>query len=199
LPIKQYNKVKDKWYEMTFITDPLDGRIKNSNVTIPEALQSQLVKEHPNSFDGAIIEESPESLAIIRLIADHIIKNSGVGLFIDYGYHIENHDRTRHQYNSTLQAIKNHKYHPIIETLGEADLSAHVDFMALGKAAMQKGIKSVAISSQQDFLVKYGILLRLKDLKQKNSNLPEVANLDKQVQRLIASSEMGELFKVMEI
>lgn len=198
LPIKQFIKLKKKWYESVLITDPLDGRIKYSTIEIHNTLAQQFEHEYINANDGAIIEESIESLDIVRLISDHIHKHSGSALIIDYGYDIYPKERSRNQYNATLQAVKDHKYWPIIDSLGEADLTAHVDFNALRKASVERKIKDFKNSTQREFLLKYGIEIRLSEL-QKLVNPEEGAILYRQVERLIAPHLMGELFKVLEI
>lgn len=198
LPIKQYLKVKTKWYESTLVTDPVDGRIKFSKIELHKALQNQLLLEHQNAKDGAIIEESIESLNIIRKLSKHIQKNNGTALIIDYGYNIYSSERRRDQYNSTLQAIKNHQYSSIIDTLGEADLTAHVDFNALSKAAIEQNIKNISYGTQKEFLLKYGIKLRLESLKNTLSH-EDFAVIEKQVFRLTSTRQMGELFKVLEL
>lgn len=197
MPIKQYIKLKDKWYESVIICDPVDEELKLDKMELSKALLEQLEIDHKNAKDGAVVEESVESLNIMRKVAVHLLKFGGSCLTTDYGYNIEPYNRTRGQYNSTLQAIKNHKYHPIMSSLGEADLTAHVDFDALKNAVLQKGIKEINISSQHDFLIKHGIKIRHKLLKKGNSS-EIIKILDKQLHRLIDKSQMGEIFKVME-
>lgn len=196
MPIKQYIKAKELWYESTLIIDPADGKIKFDKIEVSKELQRYLLQEHLNAHDGAVIEESPKSLEIIKFISKHIMKFGGASLVIDYGYDIYPIKRTRNQYNPTLQAIKNHKYCPLLETLGEADLSAHVDFYALKTAGRNIGVNVHGSITQRDFLISNGILLRSQFLQ---SKLPTIeANIiAKQVDRLIAPNKMGLLFKVL--
>ncbi len=198
LPIKQFVKIQDRWFESILVVDPIDGQIKYSKIEIHKALQNQLQFDHVNANDGAIIEESIESLEIIRNLSDRIYKYSGAALIIDYGYDIKTLERSRNQYNSTLQAIKNHQYWPIIDTLGEADLTAHVDFDALKKASRERGINDFRNFVQRNFLLSYGIGVRLSELK-KSLVQDEYDILDRQVLRLISKDAMGELFKVLEV
>jgi NADH dehydrogenase [ubiquinone] 1 alpha subcomplex assembly factor 7 len=197
LPVKQYIKSRHIWYESVIVCDPTDGLLKFDKIELNKALFNQLNIDHINAQDGALIEESAESLEITRKIAIHLMKFKGVCLTIDYGYNIELCNRTRNQYNSTLQAIKNHQYHSIIDSLGEADLTTHVDFNALKNAALQKGIKNITISSQHDFLVNNGIIIRQTNLKSL-AQADYSSILDNQLYRLIAKEQMGEIFKVME-
>ncbi|WP_375318636.1 class I SAM-dependent methyltransferase [Candidatus Tisiphia endosymbiont of Oplodontha viridula] len=196
MPIKQYVKAKELWYESTLIIDPADGKIKFDKIEVSKELQRYLLQEHSNAHDGAVIEESPKSLEIIKFISQHIVKFGGASLVIDYGYDIDPIKRTRNQYNPTLQAIKNHKYYPLLETLGEADLSAHVDFYALKTVCSNMGVNVHGSITQRDFLISNGILLRSQLLQ---SKLPTIeANIiAEQVDRLIAPNKMGLLFKVL--
>ncbi|GAB4163092.1 MAG: class I SAM-dependent methyltransferase [Rickettsiaceae bacterium] len=198
LPIKQFIKIKDTWFESVLITDPVDGQIKYDRIEVHKNLQMQLKADHKQAKDGAVIEESVESLEITRVLSKYIFDYRGAALIIDYGYNIAAENRTRGQYNPTLQAIKNHQYWPIIDTLGEADLTAHVDFNALIKASHEQGISSFSYFSQREFLLKYGIELRGNMLKQ-NLLQHEKEIIDRQISRLTSEKGMGELFKVLEL
>lgn len=197
MPVKQYKKFKKTWCESVLKTDPMDGRIKYSKIELNKNLQAHLHADFPTAEDGAVIEESITSFGIIKKLAKHIRKNSGAFLTIDYGYHISPAARSKEQYNPTMQAIKNHEYQSLIDTLGEADLSAHVDFHALSKAVTRAGIKQIRMSTQEQFLKKYGIMIRLDAMqKQNSSEMAEI--LGRQVYRLTAQEQMGELFKALE-
>jgi SAM-dependent MidA family methyltransferase len=198
LPIKQFVKVRDTWFESMLIVDPVDGQIKYDKIQIPGSLQEQFAIDYKQANDGAVIEESIESLEFVRQISKKIYECKGAALIIDYGYNISVQDRNEVQYNSTLQAIKNHQYQPIISTLGESDITAHVDFNALTSAASEQGISNFGFLSQRDFLLKYGIGARSTMLKTKlTQNERDI--IDRQVLRLTSTGAMGELFKVLEI
>lgn len=198
MPIKQYSKVKESWFERIFVVQPVDGKIKYDKITVSKQLQEYLLKTHLEAKDGATLEESYKSIEIMKFISKHIKKHKGSGLIIDYGYDINPNARTRNQYNSTLQAVKNHKYCPILENLGEADLTAHVDFYALKTVAKNSKINVIDTISQHDFLIENGILLRKQILQNKLE--PSKAQLiERQVDRLISKTQMGELFKVLQL
>ncbi|XVN41503.1 MAG: class I SAM-dependent methyltransferase [Rickettsia endosymbiont of Argas persicus] len=198
MPIKQYIKVKKLWYERIFVVQPVDGEIKYDKIAVNKQLQEYLLKTHIDAKDGAVLEESYKSIEIMRFISEHIKELGGSGLIIDYGYDINPNIRTRHKYNPTLQAIKNHEYCPIIENLGEADLSAHVDFYVLKTVAQNSKINVIDTISQRDFLIQNGILLRKQTLQNKLE--PQQAELiERQIDRLISLKEMGELFKVLQV
>ena len=160
-------------------------------------MQKHMKNEHPKARDGAVVEESVAAHAIIKRLGKLINKYTGAFLAIDYGYNVPKAERLDTQYNSTLQAIKDHEYQSMIDTLGEADLSAHVDFQALMMAAGTAGIKHGIIDTQERFLKSYGIMIRLEQL-QKQSDATTAENLGKQVYRLTSHEQMGELFKVIQ-
>lgn len=198
LPVRQFMKVKKNWREVVMILDPLESHIKFNNIPLAKNLNNQLNSEHQNAPDGAILEESPESLRIMRHLSERINQHKGAALIIDYGYNIAPYARANNQYNSTLQAIKNHNYAPIIDTLGEADLTTHVDFDALQRAALEKAKLDLKYKTQRDFLLEYGIEFRVESLKKTNDASTHQL-LDRQLERLISEDKMGNLFKVLEI
>ncbi len=198
LPIKQYKKVKNEWREVVIKINPHDQNIRFNTNPIRNSLQQQFKMDHKNAKDGAYIEESFESLAITKWLATHLKEHKGACLFIDYGYNKPPSIRQDFEYGQTLQAISNHKYTPVLQSLGSSDLTAHVDFFALQKASKQKGEKDFNFTTQAEFLKKYGINIRLNQLKQTVSTKDYII-LQKQLDRLTNNEQMGELFKVLEI
>ncbi len=197
MPIKQYIK-NNKWEEQVLIIDPIDNKIKYSTIALSEDLHLQLSIDYCHAYKGAVIEESIKSLEITGFLAQHLKSYKGCGIIIDYGYNINPKYRSHNKYYSTLQAIKNHNYKPVIDSLGKADLSAHVDFYALEKKLKENKIENYAFYKQNQFLKKYGILVRAEQLKQKITKQDKEI-IDKQLYRLMDKKEMGQLFKVLEI
>ncbi|MES2215338.1 MAG: SAM-dependent methyltransferase [Pseudomonadota bacterium] len=198
LPIKQYIKVKKEWKEVVLVIDPKDGRLKFDRMALmANIMTSQLALDHKEAGDGAVIEESKASIDIIHSIAEHIIQFSGAALIVDYGYDIGENERLKSQYHSTLQAVKNHQFCSILETLGSADISAHVDFTQLRIAAGARMTRASSTVGQGDFLRSLGIELRMRMLQRPNPDLSDI--LQKQYERLTSKDQMGNLFKVMTI
>lgn len=198
LPIKQYIKDSNLWHEIVLKINDSTDQIFFDKIVINKELQDYLLQHHPNTNDGAIIEISPQSQDIMDFISNHIKQFNGSAVIIDYGYDVDPITRRNSQYNSTLQAIKDHSYSPILENLGKADLSAHVDFHSLKIRAKNIGIKVSNIITQGDFLIKYGILLRSKALQSKLLKV-EAEIIERQVGRLIDSNKMGQLFKALQV
>jgi SAM-dependent MidA family methyltransferase len=80
---------------------------------------------------------------------------------------------------------------------GLQDVTAHVDFTAMARAAVESGLDMLGYTSQAAFLLDAGIgdlLLRTPPTDQMRY-LPQ----SNAVQKLISPAEMGELFKVLVV
>jgi len=123
-------------------------------------------------------------------VATCVAHCGGGALIIDYG-----HERSAP--GDTLQAVKGHRYVPVLVDPGEQDLTAHVDFEALGRAARDADAKVTEVVTQGDWLNSLGIGARAAALATKNAE--RVPELEKAVDRLCHEEQMGQLFKVMAI
>jgi SAM-dependent MidA family methyltransferase len=128
----------------------------------------------------------------INSLNDALLK--GEILLIDYGFLRKEYYHPQRA-TGTLMCHFQQRAHidPLILT-GIQDITAHVDFTAVGNAAEAAGLKVSHYSTQSEFLLKNGLL----DLMQKAATTPEQQFiLANQVKMLTLPSEMGELFKVM--
>ena len=140
--------------------------------------------------DGAIVEDSPARDEAVAAIAKRIADHGGVALLIDYGHQ-------RSAPGDTLQAVHAHRFSPVLDSPGEQDLTAHVDFEAVARAASGAGATVTPVIAQGEWLNRLGIGARAAALASAN---PERSDeLASAVQRLTSRDEMGELFKVIAI
>jgi NADH dehydrogenase [ubiquinone] 1 alpha subcomplex assembly factor 7 len=196
LPISQYQKLKKDWFEIVIHFHDHLHNLSIDHINPNPEISSFLESEFKLANHRAIVELSPMSIHYAKLIADKIYKNKGAALIIDYGY-IENSE-TRTKFSSTLQAVKNHKYHPILQDIGEADLTAHVDFMSLYNAFEVSRCKVEFLCTQHDFLKNMGIDLRLDILLTKLDEQQKSDFLSR-YERITSIKYMGELFKALSI
>ena len=78
---------------------------------------------------------------------------------------------------------------------GTADITAHVDFEALGGAARDGGADVFGPVTQGEFLRGLGILSRAKALMAAHpAETPQIVSA---LERLIADDKMGSLFKAL--
>ena len=140
--------------------------------------------------DGEIVETSPARDEAVGSIARHLVQHGGVALIIDYG-----HERSAP--GDTLQAVRAHRFAPVLDSPGEQDLTAHVDFEAVGRTASEAGAAATRVVSQGEWLKYLGIVARAEALSRANQD--QAADIAAAAHRLIAREEMGGMFKVIAI
>ena len=119
----------------------------------------------------------------------------GVALFIDYGFPAREYyhpDRSE----GTLMCHYRHRAHDDPFFLpGLQDITSHVDFSAIAKAAADAGMEPAGFATQAQFLINCGITELLSRVPAEDAKryLP----LANQANRLLSPAEMGDLFKVI--
>ena len=139
---------------------------------------------------GAIREDSPARDAVAWEIGAQLNVRGGIALVIDYGH-------AKSSLGETLQAVRGHRYADVLADPGEQDLTAHVDFEALAKAASVGNVQISRIVSQSEWLGRLGIGSRASALAAAHPDRAEA--IAAQLARLCDPEAMGELFKVMAI
>jgi SAM-dependent MidA family methyltransferase len=140
--------------------------------------------------DGEIVETSPAREDAVRSIATCLAAKGGAALFIDYG-----HDRSAP--GDTLQAVRGHRFAPVLADPGEQDLTSHVDFEAVARPAIDAGASVTPLVPQGKWLIRLGIEARAQVLSRANPD--RVNNVQSALERLTASDQMGTMFKVLAI
>lgn len=163
---------------------------------IGPAIDLQLLPDHllTHSFDeGYATEINPQSVAWMESIS-HML-TSGLFITLDYGFPAsEFFHPQRHQ--GTLMA--HHRHHAMTDPLylpGLCDLTSHVEWSSIAKAALAAGANEIYFNNQGNFLLEAGIgdlVLEKMDPANATAFLP-VSNA---LQKLLSEAEMGELFKV---
>lgn len=191
LPIHQLVRTDKGWREKLVVWDDDDDRPAFGlapGASPVENLLADTVRR--NAELGAVAEVSPSALAVTTEIAQRL-QYGIAALIIDYGYR----DSAA---GDTLQAVKNHEYAPILEDIGDVDLTAHVDFAAVGRAAAEAGATPHGPITQRDFMLDLGALQR-RDALLARATPAQAKVIKTGVQRLIDPKEMGTLFKVMAL
>jgi SAM-dependent MidA family methyltransferase len=140
--------------------------------------------------DGEIVEDSPAREAAVAAVATCLAARGGVALFIDYG-----HERT--SAGDTLQAVRGHGFAPVLADPGEQDLTSHVDFEAVARAASDAGALVTRVVGQGEWLSRLGIEARAQALVRANPDRAEEVHTA--LHRLAHPGEMGRLFKVIAL
>ena len=187
LPIRQFVRAAGGWREK------LVGL--NAQGRLCFGLSEPLDPSPPHSGaagapEGAVAEVAPELPSLVATLARRLHASPGRALFIDYGY-------ARPEGADTLQALSRHQKVDPLAAPGEADLTAHVDFAALGALAREAGLRVDGPARQGDFLTGLGAPARLAALC--SAHPDRAAMLKAGLDRLVAPDQMGDLFLAMAI
>ena len=130
---------------------------------------------------------------LVRTIASSL--EAGLALFIDYGFPEREYYHPQRS-AGTLRCHYRHRVHgdPFFMP-GLQDITAHIDFTAMGRAAESGGAELLGFTTQAYFLIScgLGVLVAGGDPTATLSKLKGTST----VYRLINPSDMGELFKVL--
>lgn len=184
LPIRQFIKTgADQWAEHYVDQEQI---IQIPIEHLPEASIFQRSIQQ-----GGVVEVCEVGQEIIQNLSQRICQDGGAALFIDYGY-------ASSVWGDTLQAIaEGQKVSPFMQP-GEADLTAHIDFLALKEIVTATGAHAYGIQTQGEFLKQLGLIVRAKMLAA-HATIEQQQQLSQAVYRLSDSAEMGDLFKVLAI
>jgi len=139
---------------------------------------------------GQVVEISEQQAAFARDLAALVKAASGAALLIDYG-------RSKPGAGDTLQGLRRHQKVDPLSTPGEADLTQWADYPLVLEAAVRSGADVTGCVSQGAFLKALGIEARAQKLMQARPDAAPV--IQRQLDRLTAPDQMGELFKAAAI
>ena len=182
LPIRQFTRDGRGWRETVVGSE--DGALRlGLSPAAPLGLLSHRLED---TKDGDVVEVCPSLPAIVQNVAQRISDHGGAALFIDYG--------DWRSLGDTFQALKDHATADPLDTPGQADLTAHVDFAAIAEAS-PPSIHS-AMTPQGVFLERLGITPRAQALA-KGLEGDALETHIAAHRRLTAPDQMGTLFKVI--
>jgi len=187
LPVKQFVKKNNKWFEKKVkITNKNDIKFIDRSTNVNNLEKKIRINLKNNQ---KIIEFSPLVYKYLNTISKKINKFQGGLLIIDYGY-------LEKEMKNSLQSVFKHKFNNILENFSNSDITYSISFHLLKKILKKLNLKVVGITTQKKFLTKLGIINRAEILA-KNLKFSEKANIYYRLNRLIDKKFMGSLFKVM--
>lgn len=185
LPIRQFVRHQGRWVERMVGLDGDDFVMIPGPEATPDLPEAVLTEAE----DGAVAEICEAGRALAAAIGKRLNRQPGMALIIDYGH-------PRSGLGDTLQAVRRHRFHPVLEAPGDADITAHVDFQSLAAAAVPT--RAWGPMLQGDFLRLLGIETRATLLAQAGGD-KVAADIMGQMRRLIDADEMGTLFKALAL
>ncbi len=182
LPVRQFLRDGDGWRERVIGQE--DDRLV-FGLTAPAPLAA-LEHRLAETADGDMVELCSALPALAGEIGTRIAANGGAALIIDYG-----------DWGSTgdsFQAVAGHEKTDPLAAPGQADLTAHVDFRELARAAAPAAHS--AMTDQGVFLERLGITARAERLAAGLRGSVHSSHLAAH-RRLTHPEEMGHLFKTI--
>lgn len=185
LPIKQFQFHNGKWHERAI---GLKGEQLIWGLSPSPMPTAAIPALFSSPKEGDIWEVSPLSQQVMAQISEILHQRTGVMMVIDYGYDLP-------QTINSFQAMANHAFADPLKNPGKTDLSALVDFTALGTASRNGGAPATFAGTQRQLLEQLGIMERAQKLIDMNpKRADEIRN---GLERLIDPEQMGDLFKVL--
>ncbi|MGH6662304.1 MAG: class I SAM-dependent methyltransferase [Rhodospirillales bacterium] len=188
LPVRQFVNTRDGWRER-LVTVGKTGEFAFGLSARP-LTRNEAPRAPINAPLGSVFEVCPAAVTLVAAIAGRLSRHRGQALIVDYG-----HDATA--LGDTLQAVKNHRYAEALAEPGDADLTAHVDFQVLKRAAGAAGAQVFGPVDQGRWLMALGIRVRADSLKKASPG--RVQEIDAALKRLIGGDAMGRLFKALAL
>jgi SAM-dependent MidA family methyltransferase len=173
LPIRQFVKRAEGWRERwvaegAFVEQPCDH-----------------IEDAP---EGSIRERCEAAEALVGWLAQRVARDGGAALILDYG-------PAESGFGDTLQALRDNARADPLASPGEADLTAHVDFGALARAASGAAVHGPLPMGL--FLQRLGLMARSAMLAR--AAPAQAGSILAAAQRLVAPEGMGRLFKAMAL
>ena len=189
LPIRQFQRTARGWHERLVDWDGAAARFRLVVSSRAEPSGWLVAPELASAPAGAVAEISPAALSLVADIGMRLKAGGLAALIVDYGY-------LGPTTGETWQAVRQHRYADPLAAPGTADLTAHVDFGALGLAARQAGAVVHGPLPQGEWLRRLGIEARADRLTATASSA-QAATIAAALHRLTAPEQMGTLFKAL--
>ncbi len=189
LPIRQFQRGVVGWHERLVDSDE-DGGLRFV-LGPPAPFQPLVPASLRDVTEGAVVEVSPAAIGVVAALADRLAAQGVAMLIVDYGHAMSD-------VGDTLQAVRHHLFADVLADPGTADLTAHVDFAALSRVAIEAGCAVHGPVGQGAFLESLGIGARAEALCRAEDGR-HAATVRAAQARLTGHDGMGTLFKVMAV
>lgn len=152
---------------------------------------------------GYLTEVHPISIGFMKSLSGMLraghdnTGHGGAAILIDYGFPAHEYYLPQRAQGTLMCHYRHHAHDDPFYLPGLQDITAHVDFTAIARAAVEGGLDILGYMNQAAFLLDAGIgdLLLRTPPTDKLRYLPQ----SNAVQKLTSPAEMGELFKVLVV
>ena len=186
IPIKQFKKSKNNLFEKHFTLEN-NYRLKEF-FKKASTKDTKTIKSFKTLKKLRFIEFPKLGFVELKKVTKLICKLKGCILLVDYGYIVPNNQ-------NTLQSVFKHKKNPLLNNLGKADITSHVNFSLLNEFFVKNSLQVKKTVTQKEFLEQMGIIERAEIIARK-MKFNEKSDLYLRLKRLLSPNLMGDLFKV---
>lgn len=162
---------------------------------VARQLQSWITSDHNSN------KASQPYVSEISLATRYFLKSlsqvlqQGVMLFIDYGFGRSEYYHAQRNQGTLMCHYRHYAHDDPLYLPGLQDITCHVDFSVFIDVADSNGLDLIGYTTQAHFLMNCGITeVLIQSASPGSVNYLSQAN---QLQKLVSSAEMGELFKVI--
>jgi len=180
----------------------VDGHAQELGVTIDGGGRFAWASRPASPALVAAVPELPEGYETeIGLAAQALVTDlgrrleRGLLLMFDYGFPAHEFFHPQRDRGTLMCHYRHHAHDDPFLWPGLQDITAHVDFSAVARAAPQ--LELSGYTSQAQFLINGGITELLAEVPA--SDVARYAPLAAEAQKLLSPAEMGELFKVIAL
>ncbi|MEO1224678.1 MAG: SAM-dependent methyltransferase [Pseudomonadota bacterium] len=193
LPIRQFQMTESGWRERLIAWDEAHDALSFALAPHEDPAVHLVPSSVRQAPLGAIAEICPAGISVAAELGRRISTAGGAAAIIDYG-------PLTPGTGDSFQAVSGHDYADPLDRPGENDLTAHVDFQTLARAATEAGAVVERLQTQAEFLTDLGIAQRAAALRADASG-EQCDAIDAALHRLTGttSDAMGELFKVLTL
>ncbi len=193
MPVPLVMRRQGRWMERGVAVE--SGRFVFSERVASEGLCAQ-IPDAESLPDGYLTEVHPQQAGFVRMLGDMLTRGEGgIAVLIDYGFPAHEYYLPQRSAGTLMCHYRHHAHDDPFYRIGLQDITAHVDFTEMGRAALDAGLEIAGYMNQASFLLSAGLPILLEQRRPENpSDWLPMANA---VQKLTSPAEMGELFKVL--
>ena len=197
MPVRLVRKIDRGWRELG--VEILVQRPAFRERDCDAALLAQIGVQIPDADAlpaGYTTEVHPHATAFMRSLSEMLARgNAGAAILIDYGFPAHEYYLAERAHGTLMCHYRHQAHADPFHLPGLQDISAHVDFSMVARAAIDGGLELLCYTSQAAFLLAAGIgdLLLRTPPDDAARYLPQAHA----VGVLLSPSEMGDLFKVI--
>jgi SAM-dependent MidA family methyltransferase len=176
--------------------DPADGSDDDTDADVRRGLGPGGADPFARLGPGRYCSELGEQAAAWVATVGRALRR-GAMLLVDYGFPAREYYHPQRDGGTLIAHRRHHAHADVLRWPGLQDVTAHVDFSAVARAARGAGLAPLGYASQARFLLNCGVLDRFAaEARDASLDRARVRALGA-LQTLLSEAEMGELFKAI--